>query len=83
MPLGPLRRGLALHALLMQVGVEVLVGEAPAGLRREQGPSRPELLLLDGQLGRLLRDARVCALLLGMPIFSHPAYLGMSGVIQE
>ena len=76
MPLGPLRCGLALDALLMQVGVEVLVREAPTGLRCEQGPPRPQLLLLDGQLGRLLGDARVCALLLGVPDLLPPRVLG-------
>ena len=76
MPLGPLRRGLALHAVLVQVGVEVLVREVPTSLRREQGPPRPQLLLVDGQLGRLLRDARVCALLLGVPDLLPPRVLG-------
>ena len=75
-PLRPLRRGLALHALLMQVGVEVLVREASAGLRREQCPPRPHLPLLDRQLGCLLRDAGVRALLLGVADLLPPVVLG-------
>ena len=74
-PLGPLRLCLALHTLLVQVGVEVRVGEAPPCLGRIEGTTRPDLLLRDGHLARLLGDAGVGAVLLRVPDLLPPRVL--------
>ena len=83
-PLGPLRRGLALHALLVQVGVEVLVREAPTGLGREQRPDATRASSSSTDSWDACCAMRASALSCSVyPIFSHPAYLGMSGVVHE
>ena len=78
-PLGALlvlRRRLPLDALLLEERVEVDVGEAPAVLGDERGPVGPNLDLLDVELARLLGDARLGGVLLGVPDLLPAVVLG-------
>ena len=83
-PLGPLRRGLALHALLLagRRGSPCRVKRPPASVVNRARRDHTFFFVTDSWHAccAMRASALSCSV---YPIFSQPAYLGMSGVVQE